>query len=116
MNNTEKKLFALDIVNRGNWSRIVAKVGRIKYNKLPKPNPGISTETIEINIPPFMRNRPLELVTVHIDPETQEAAVERKIKTMGETETLQITPMPGRDSYFIIIEPRTPLCIYNQVI
>ena len=116
MNTEEKKLFALNIVNRGSWSRMVAKVGRIKYNKLPKPNPGTSTETIEVDIPPVMQNRPLELVTVYIDPETQEAAVERKIKTMGEKETLQITPMPGRDSYFIIIEPQTPLCIYNQVI
>lgn len=116
MNRTEKKLFALDIINRGNWSRMVAKVGRIKYNKLPKPNPGISTETIEINIPPKMRNRPLEMVMVHINPETQEAAVQRRIKTSGKKETLQITPMPNRDSYFIIIEPQTPLCIYNQVI
>jgi len=116
MNNTEKKLFALDIVNRGNWSRIVAKVGRIKYRELPGTTPESTGKTIEVDIPPVMRNRPLELVTVRINPETQEAAVERKIKTMGEKETLQITPMPGRDSYFIIIEPRTPLCIYNQVI
>lgn len=115
MNDTEKKLFALDIVNRGNWSRITAKVGRIKYRELPGTGSDSPAKTIRINIPPFMRNRPLEVVTVHINPKTQEAAVERKIKTMDAIGTLQITPIPGRDSYFIIIEPKTPLCIYNKV-
>lgn len=115
MNATEKKLFALDIVNGGNWSRIVAKVGRIKYHSLPKTNPQSTTETVAINIPPTMQNKPLELVTVHIDPETQEATFERTEKTMGEIETIKITPIPGHQSYFIIIEPQTPLCIYNRI-
>lgn len=115
MDATEKKLFALDIVSGGNWSRIVAKVGRIKYRLLPKKAPQNMGETVEINIPPAMQNKPLELVTVRINPETQEASFEHTEKTMGEKETIEITSMPGRNCYFIIIEPKTPLCIYNRV-
>jgi VWFA-related protein len=115
MNATEKKLFALDIVNGGNWSRIVAKVGRIKYHSLSKTEPQSTAEIVEINIPPAMQNKPLELILVYIDPDTQEAAIERIEKAMGEKESITITPMSGRQAYFIIIEPQTPLCIYNRV-
>ncbi len=55
------------------------------------------------------------MVTVRINPETQEADFERTEKTMGEKEVIEITSIPGRNSYFIIIEPKTPLCIYNRV-
>ncbi len=116
MNDTEKKLFALSIVNRGSWSRIVSKVGRINYKKLPKQKKGVPGQTIEVDIPPIMRNRQLELVTLYHNPKTQKTTLKRKMKTLGERETIQVVPMPNRDSYFIIIDPQTPLCIYNQVI
>jgi len=104
----EKKLFALNVVTDGSWSRMVSKVGRVKYKRL---NPGI----IEINVPPAMRNRRLDVFRVHVDPQTQKARFEFEKRVMGKNAQIRVTPMENRDSYFVIIEPETPICIYNRV-
>jgi hypothetical protein len=51
MNDAEKKLFALNVVNGGSWSRITAKVGKIKYKKLNKVTAGNAAHTVEITLP-----------------------------------------------------------------
>lgn len=104
----EKKLFALNVVTNGSWSRMTAKVGRIKYRRL---NPG----TIEINVPPAMRDRRLDVFRVHVDPQTQKAQFEFEKRVMGKKAQIRVAPMENRDSYFVIIEPETPICIYNRV-
>jgi hypothetical protein len=108
LNNTEKKLFALDVINRGSWSRVMTKVGKIKYNIREK-------ETIEITIPPVMRNRQVDIFLVRVDPETQKASFTIETRVLGETETLQIPFMEKQNHYFIMVEPAVPLCIYNRV-
>ncbi len=116
MNPMEKKLFALNIVNRGSWSRMTAKVGRIKYKKLEKENGPVPIKTIQLNIPPFMRNRQSDVLLVHVDPQTQKATVQLEKKSLGEKENVRVPLLPDRDAYFVIIDPRMPVCIYNKVI
>lgn len=116
MNRTEKKLFALDIVNRGNWSRRIATVGRIKYSKAAPETAAKKTQTIRITVPPVMRNRTLETVLVYVNPGTMEATFERKETVMGDTGEIRVPFKKNRDAYFLVIEPKTPICIYNRVI
>lgn len=116
MNFTEKKLFALNVVNGGSWSRMVAKVGKITYKKLKSEAASNPTGVIEIPIPSAMRKRQLDLFLVSIDPETQKAAIVFKKEMMEEKAKIEITPLENRNHYFIIIEPQEPFCIYNQVI
>lgn len=116
MNAMEKKLFALNIVNRGSWSRMTAKVGRIKYKKLKNENAPVPMETIQLTIPPVMRDRRLDVFLIHIDPITQKATFQLEKKTMGENENIRVPLLPDRNAYFVIIEPQMPICIYNQVI
>lgn len=108
LNSTEKKLFALDVINRGSWSRVMTKVGKIKYKIREK-------ETIEITIPPVMRNRQVDVFLVQVDPRTQKASFTIETRKMGETGALQIPFMEKQNIYFIIVEPAVPLCIYNRV-
>lgn len=115
MNKAEKKLFALNVVNGGNWSRITAKVGKIRYKKLDKETAGNAAHRVEINLPTAMRNRPLDVFLVHIDPETQKADMTIEKKTITGKAVLQLTPKENRNAYFVLIEPTTPFCIYNQV-
>jgi hypothetical protein len=115
LNDTEKKLFALDVINRGSWSRVMAKVGRIKYKKIEKETTEPPVQTIEITIPPMMRNRRADVFLVREDPGTQKASFTIETRVPGETETLQIPFMEKQDHYFIFVEPMVPLCIYNQV-
>ena len=61
MNETEKKLFALNVINGGSWSRVTAKVGKIKYFKKADGTAGENADSIEIPLPPAMRNRPLAM-------------------------------------------------------
>jgi VWFA-related protein len=114
MNKAEKKLFALNVVNGGNWSRITAKVGKIRYKKLDIGT-GNAAHTVEITLPTAMRNRPLDVFLVHIDPETQKADMTIEKKTITGKAILQLTPKENRNAYFVLIEPTTPFCIYNQV-
>lgn len=115
MNTTEKKLFALSVINRGSWSRMTAKVGRIPYKKIQASTSKKEPDIIGLNIPPFMSNRQLDIFIVHVNPETGKADFKfQQVKLTG-TQTLQVPRKKNRDSYFVIIEPDMPVCIYNQV-
>jgi VWFA-related protein len=115
MNTTEKELFALSVVTQGSWSRLVAKIGRIKYNKIKESQSKKDPCIIQLNIPPLMRNQKLDSFIVYLDPKTLEADFEFQQKLMTDTETIEVQPREKRDAYFVIIEPKIPVCIYNQV-
>lgn len=111
MNKKEKQMFALNIINGGSWSRMIGKVGKIKFKKIKN-----QTNTIQVKIPPAMRNRELDLFLVHIDPNTQLAKFSLEKKVMDAKANILVPVMPNRIAYFVIIEPQTTICIYNQVI
>lgn len=115
MNDTEKELFALSVINRGSWSRITSKIGRIPYKKIQASTSKKKPDVIQLNIPPFMQNRKLDLFVVHVNPKTGKADFQFQRKSMAGTETIEIFPKKKRNAYFVIIEPDTPICIYNQV-
>ena len=115
MNFTEKKMFALNVVNGGSWSRMVARVGRIKYRASGETSKEKSVKRIRLNIPPAMRNRSLDLFRIYTDPVTQKADIVFENLEMGETATFSIDTAEDKDNFFVIIEPTKPFCIYNQV-
>ncbi|HLP59497.1 MAG TPA: hypothetical protein VK186_11735, partial [Candidatus Deferrimicrobium sp.] len=114
MNAIEKKLFALNIINGGAWSRMAAKVGRIKFAKTKNKDhaPG---ETIEISIPPVMCNRQLDEFTIYLDPATQKASLNYEQIKMTEKALIDAIPKEKQQLYFVLIDPVTSCCVYNQV-
>ncbi len=118
MQSIEKKMFVLNIVNGGSWSRMVAPVKRVKYEIQDRAkavgNPD-DFRHIEVAIPPGMRNRKLHLYLVEIDANTQKADLGLVEKTVGEKEMLSIRLNTNKKQYFVFIEPSIPTCIYNRV-
>ena len=120
MDRVEKKMFALNVVEEGSWSRMVARVGRIDYQTLPQeealPGPAENPpKTAEITIPQSMRDRVLDFFLVKLDEKTEEAKILFSKKEVGEKEIIRFRDQEGLKQYFVIIDPSQPLCIYNQL-
>jgi VWFA-related protein len=118
MKKTERKLFILNVVNRGFWSRTLARVKRVKY-KMPvlaasgKKN---NTRSIEVPIPMDMRKKTVHIYKLEVDAETSRAQLKLSKKQAAEKINLTIKLKTGKRHYFVIIEPTKALCIYNKVI
>ena len=115
MNATEKELFALSVVSSGSWSRLVAKIGRIPFTKIKESKSNKDPNVIQVNIPPFMKNQKLDSFIVHVNPKTLKADFEFQQKLMTDTETIKVVPRKNMDAYFVIIEPKIPVCVYNKI-
>ena len=114
MNPMEKKLFALNVINGGSWSRMVGRVGKIEFKTLTDTGDP-SAKTIEISTPPKMINRSLDLFLVNVDPASGKATIGLNTKEGREKEVLRFPVQKGQYQYFVIIEPSQPFCIYNKV-
>lgn len=112
METTQKKLFALNVIFKGSWSRIVGRVAQIKFKELENQNPG--TKTIELKLPPHMNSQAADLFLVEVDPRTYKSEVDMRKIVLKETEKIDIPVKKDRDHYFVIVEPKKTFCLYNQ--
>ena len=120
MESTQKKLFALNVVYGGSWSRIAGRAVRLKYKEVENQNPDTkgakkNIKTIEFNIPPFMAGQPVDLFQVVVDPNTLDADVTFREEVLEEKAKIEMAIKKNRDHYFVVIEPKNTFCIYNQV-
>jgi len=60
MNPMEKRMFALNVANRGSWSRMVSHVEKVKFKDITKKSEG-RLKTIEVKLPATMKDRPLDI-------------------------------------------------------
>jgi VWFA-related protein len=109
----QKKIFALNIITGGSWSRMVGKVEKTRYKKIKSK--GKKSRQIEVVIPLTMKNRKVDIFIVHLDPLTMKADFELSQKKVKEKESLEFQMAEERNHYFVIIDPVDTICIYNQV-
>lgn len=116
MKKTQRKLFVLNVINGGFWSRTLARVERVKYQK-PAASTNEKRKSMEITVPlPIeMQFKKLHLFQVEIDAQTQEAHLNQSIDTPGESLNMTLRLKRGKLYYFVIIDPKKPACIYNIV-
>ncbi|MDQ1354608.1 MAG: hypothetical protein QG657_4917 [Acidobacteriota bacterium] len=117
MDPVQKRMFALNVVNGGSWSRNSGKVMRIPYRKLEvNKNDKEEFYTLDIPLPNQMKNKKLDIFLIQRDTETNRVDmslvyrdaknwVKIKIKNRG-SESLE--------KFFVIIEPMDTYCIYNK--
>ncbi len=112
MERVQKKIFALNVVTGGTWSRMVGKVARVKYKRASAPG---KERRIAVSIPKNLRSKPLDLFQITMDPKTQHT--DMVLKTLENTAKAeyQYTPVKGKLHYFAIIEPESSVCMYNQL-
>jgi hypothetical protein len=116
MEEPQKKLFALNVVLGGSWSRMVGKVQRVACQKLGESQKKkIMIKKINVNIVKELQDRKLDIFVLNIDPITLEANIDISHKKMGENETLEVEAQTGRKQFVVIVEPEKSHCIYTQV-
>jgi hypothetical protein len=116
MEETQKKLFALNVVIGGSWSRMVGKVQPIICQKLGEtPKKKIILKKINVNIVKELQNQKLDIFVLNIDPVTLKADIDLFQRKVGEKETIDVEAQTGKKQYIVIIEPEKIHCIFTRV-
>ena len=113
MEPVQKKLFALNVVTNGSWSRIVGKVMMAKFKKVAASKEKLMT--IRVPLPKVMQDRDVDMFSIRMDPKTQKTAIDVVSSKASDVVNLKIKPRKDKDQFFVIIEPTTPYCIYNRI-
>lgn len=112
MEPVQKKIFALNVATGGSWSRMLGIVAKTSFKKIKKEKTHYS---INVELPMEMQNHDLDVCLLYIDPATE--AVDMTFETVSAAESLElkINRKKNKKQFFIVIEPNTPYCIYNEV-
>jgi VWFA-related protein len=115
MNKVQKKIFALNAVTGGTWSRMSGTVKRIRLHYLKGPKKDV--RYIGINVPLEMRNKKADVFLIESDPKTNKVNIRLMAKKLRAREQINVKlDKTGIfRQYIAFIEPSTPFCIFNQV-
>jgi hypothetical protein len=112
----QKKLFALNVVLGGSWSRMVGKVQRVGCQKLGESQKKkIIIKKINVNIVKELQDRKLDIFVLNVDPVTLKADINVFQQKVGEKETIEVEAQTGKKQYIVIVEPEKSHCIFTQV-
>jgi hypothetical protein len=112
----QKKLFALNVVNGGSWSRMSGTVEAGKFKKMKKKGGGdVVILQIRVPLPQPMHNRDLDVYLVNVDPQTQKAAFGISSQKASDYIGMDIPVVKEKGQYFVIIDPDRTHCLYNRV-
>ncbi len=116
MGKPQKKLFALNVVLGGSWSRMVGKVQRVVCQKLGEtPKKKIIIKKINVDIVKELQDRKLDIFVLNVDPVTLEADIDMFQRKVGEKETIDVEAQTGKKQYIVIVEPEKNHCIFTRV-
>lgn len=112
MGDMQKKLFALNIITGGSWSRMVGKVTQTRYKKIKSKS---RDKNIELKIPAELRDRKNDIFVLNVDPTSLRAAIDFQSKVLGEKETITVPVMEGKKQFVVVVEPSKTQCIFTPV-
>lgn len=116
MPTVQKKLFALNVVTKGSWSRMVGKVMKVKHKKIkPSTKEKEKLMTIRVLLPKVMQNKKVDIFSIRMHPKTHKTAIDKMSGKAKDVVNLKVKPRKEMLQYFVVIEPTTPYCIYNQI-
>ncbi len=117
MEPVQKKMFALNMVTGGSWSRILGKVVRVKYKKVDEKDNGANRETlINVHLPKKMKDKELDIYLISYDPQKNRTEIATVTRREKETTQLLLKSKKDRKRFFVIIEPKNVYSIYNEII
>ena len=114
MDPVQKKMFALNVISGGNWSRTLGRIRRVRHKKIK--NGSKNTFSLTVPLPNEMKNKKLEMFLIHMDTKTQRVKMDIIEKEAKEWINLKIEPKKNKKQFFVIIEPSETYCIYNKAI
>ncbi|UCH96764.1 MAG: hypothetical protein JSV88_07900, partial [Candidatus Aminicenantes bacterium] len=116
MEEMQKKLFALNVVTGGSWSRMVGKVKTTMYQTLEEiTKKKTIIKKISVPIPDQLKDRKADIFVLNVDPATLKADIEMVQRVVNEKETIEVKAQTGKKQYIVIVEPEKTYCIFNQV-
>lgn len=116
MEDTQKKLFAYDVITGGNWSRMVGKVMRARFKKVKSGKKGNdNTFTVRVTLPEVMKDRKLDMFSIKVDTDTQKVNVSTMSRKIEDVLNLKFKRIKNTRQFFVIIEPTTPYCLYDEI-
>jgi len=117
-----KKLFALNVVTGGSWSRMVAKLALARFQKINDSGSGKSnkkeniTKQISLRVPMEFKDKKIDIFIINIKPNSYKADIQLSQRLMmNPTEILQIEAQRKRDQFIVLVEPQKTLCLFNRV-
>jgi hypothetical protein len=113
---TQKKLFALNVVTGGSWSRIVGKVRGVRYQILEESKKGKNTiKKIGVVLPQMMIGRKADVFVLNVNLDTLDADIEWLPRVVSEKEIIEVKCEKGRAQYVVIVEPDKTYCIFTKI-
>ncbi len=113
MGPVQKKIFAVDAINGGNWSRMVGRVVKVAFRKVTE---GKKSKTVTIPLADSMRNTPLDIFTIQAAPKSSDIDIQMETKSsMASVLDAAVKVQPGKTAYLLVIDPKTTNCIYNKI-
>lgn len=112
----QKKVFAVNAVTGGHWTRMAATVIQTDYKTISnRKTKGIISKKILVALPLELQNKSVEIFRIIINPNTNETDIEFDSRTTTNAEILEFSYQSAKHAYFAIIEPTTPICIFNRL-
>ncbi len=113
-----KRLFVLNIITQGTWSKSVSSINKTNYKILSreKTDKGFIYE-IGINIPESMQNQTADIFIIGLNTKTKRWISNTKQKPLSSTEKIKVS-LDNKGEiklYFVIIHTQTAHVIYNQI-
>ena len=62
-----------------------------------------------------MKNRELDIIVLYYDPEAKKSEIYLNTKLVGDNLNLDVKRKKSMKNFFVIIEPNSVFCIYNEV-
>jgi hypothetical protein len=118
MQKLQKELFALNVVTRGSWSRMVGKVKPTVYQKLEETTTKKKIiKKINVTIPRELTGKKLDVFTLNVNPDTLKADIKLDQRMVGEKENLdvEVEAQKGKAQYIVIIEPEKTHCVFTRI-
>ncbi len=113
MNKVQRKVFAIDAVRGGNWSRMVGRIVKVAFRNIKDTN---KEKTVGITLSDSMRNIPLDIFTIYLDENSENVELEMETKKcLSSLLNVKVKKKEKKVSCVLVIEPKTTNCIYNKV-
>jgi hypothetical protein len=117
MDPIQKRMFALNVVSGGNWSRTLGKIRKVRHQKTrDEKSKKKNTFTLTVPLPNEMKNKKLEMFLIHMDTKTHRVKMDIIEKEAKDWIDLKIEPRKNKKQFFVIIEPSNTYCIYNKAL
>lgn len=118
MSTLERKIFALNVVHDGTWSRMAGRVAKAKINSLKKvPGKKAGKREIELDIPGHMANKKVDIFLIETGPKGRNTSVTLINQPVKQVERIVVSNKATKKmkQFIVMIEPSTPYCIYTSI-